>query len=142
MTCRCPRHLDSPLPPPLFLPHPTFNLPCFLASTPLLSGALASDNSLDGIYLNVVSLWITGGGFVSFATTFSITSGFIDGENTLSFHVANHDAAGGPTGFRATISGTAQAIPLPPAAWMGLAMLGGLGIVARLRKRKQALALV
>jgi hypothetical protein len=40
----------------------------------------------------------------------------------------------------AAVSQPAAAVPLPPSAWMGLAMLGGLGVAARLRRRRPALA--
>lgn len=42
----------------------------------------------------------------------------------------------GPTGFILAGSLTATPVPLPAAAWLGFSMLGGMGLLAKLRKRK------
>jgi len=44
----------------------------------------------------------------------------------------------GPTGFILAGSLTATPVPLPAAAWLGFSMLGGMGLLAKLRKRKQS----
>jgi len=73
-----------------------------------LFGYIAADDSVD-IRLNGVDTGLGCGSCWTFDTSFSITSGFIAGVNTLDFIVYN---GGGPTGLNVQISGSANpAIP-------------------------------
>ena len=112
----------------------TFSLTGDNPATAQLSGSWASDNNAC-IYLNGVN---TGdctpfAGFSSL-TSFSITSGFVAGTNTLDFVVTN---GGGPTGVFAEVSGTASPVSATtpePASWM-LAASGVLALGGFVRRR-------
>jgi len=108
----------------------TFTLPANadLAAV-LVSGDWGSDNpTASDILINTTSTGQANGGFGGL-TSFSITSGFVTGSNTLDF-VFNNDA-GGPTGVRVdNIQGLFRLIPEPSAlllAVMGLVGLLGFG---------------
>jgi hypothetical protein len=60
------------------------------------------------IRLNGTSTGITAGGFSGWSS-FTITSGFVAGLNTLDFVVVNTGSSPNPTGLRVELSGTAQA---------------------------------
>ena len=98
----------------------TFDLTGFDASTAALSGRWSVDNAGIDILINGVSTGQTAGGFDAFST-FSISTGFIAGINTIDFLVQN---AGGPTGLRVegalTADATVSDVPEP----MSLAILG------------------
>ncbi len=104
----------------------TFSLTGFSAASASITGLWASDNEGVDILINGVSTGqVTTSQFTAF-TTFTITSGFVAGLNTIDFIVHN---AGGPTGVRVEQTGTADANVVPePAALalfgMGAAMLG------------------
>lgn len=112
----------------------TFDLTGFDTSTAALIGQWSTDNSGVDILINGNSTGNTSGGFSSFSS-FSISSGFVSGVNTLDFIVNN---AGGPTGLRTELSASAtplegSAVPEPAT----FVMLGaGLGITALLRRRR------
>ena len=108
----------------------TFNLTGENPSTAQLSGSWTSDN--DGcIYLNGTN---TGDcvGFASFGSlhSFSITSGFVSGVNTLDFIIDN---GGGPTGVIAEVSGTVSSgsvVPEPSTfVLVGTSLLGLCGML-------------
>jgi hypothetical protein len=91
----------------------TFDLSGFVAATASISGALGSDDGLEDVLVNGVSLGIRGGGPSNMNTTFTIASGFVDGVNTLDFVVRNAGRAPGPHGLRVRLDGTAD--PSAPA---------------------------
>lgn len=90
-----------------------FDLTGLDPTTATISGKWTSDNTGTGIRLNGVNLGFSNDGdFSVLATPFSITSGFVDGTNTLDFVVNNAPADNNPTGLRVELSGSAE--PLPP----------------------------
>ena len=103
----------------------SFDLTGFDPSTASITGRWAVDNFGDDILINGVSTGQTMVGFASFSN-FSITSGFVDGLNTISFVARD---VGGISGFRAEfLSATADpevnVIPVPAALPLMLTALG------------------
>ena len=94
----------------------TFDLTGLEPATALLSLRVTSDNALTAIYLNGVATGLSyGGDFTTLSSASTLSSGFVDGLNTLDFVVNNGGPAANPTGFRAEISGTAlTAVFAPP----------------------------
>lgn len=112
----------------------TFDLTGFDASTAALGGQWAADNVGVDILINGVSAGQTGGGYNAFSS-FLISSGFINGLNTIDFLVRNDD---GPTGLRVEGALTADAAPAPVPEPMSLAILGvglaGAGLFRRFNR--------
>ena len=94
----------------------TFNLIGFNASTAALNGKWSADNAGINILINGASTGQMVASFDSF-NSFAITSGFINGLNTIDFLVRND---GGPTGLRVEGALTAYPVSEP----MSLAVLG------------------
>ncbi|HKQ38951.1 MAG TPA: lamin tail domain-containing protein [Verrucomicrobiae bacterium] len=92
----------------------TFDLSTLDHFTAVITGRWSSDNAGAAILINGVETGITyDGNFGAFSPVFTISSGFLEGTNTLDFVVNNAPGPGiNPTGFRAEVSGTAD--PLPP----------------------------
>ena len=118
--------------------HTTFDLTGFDPATAQISGQWTMDNYSPDLRLNGVSTGITAlePDFTVFQS-FSITSGFVAGLNTLDFHVHNEPYFGNvnPMGLRVELSGTAELVPEPSAllhAAMTLIAAGGL----RARRRR------
>jgi hypothetical protein len=113
----------------------TFSLAGLDPSTASITGQWSVDDNARDILLNGVSTGQTGCGFTCWGG-FSLSSGFQPGANTIDFIVDN---AGGPTGLRVEMSGTAAASPgaaPEPSSWaMMLLGFGGLGAVTRARRR-------
>ena len=107
----------------------TFDLTGFNAGSAVLSGQWAADNAGVDILINGVSTLQTVASYSAFKS-FSVTSGFINGLNTIDFVVRND---GGPTGLRVEGALTAS-VPEP----MSLAILGvglaGAGLVRRFNR--------
>jgi PEP-CTERM motif len=118
----------------------TFDLTGFNPATAQIVGQWASDNEGLDILINGIStgntIPISNGDAFHLYHPFSITSGFKEGLNTLTFRVYND---GNVTGVRVegTATATATAVPEPASMTMlgiGLVSLVGYG----LRRRKQA----
>ncbi len=89
----------------------TFNLTGDDPSTASLSGLWTSDNQ-GCIFLNGANTGdCTGGAAFGSLQSFSVTSGFVAGVNTLDFVIVN---GGGPTGVIAEFSGTVSSSSAPP----------------------------
>jgi hypothetical protein len=112
----------------------TFDLTGLDPATAQITGGWAADNKGVAIWLNGVN---TGHGAGSYnpLTSFTLSSGFLAGLNTLDFVVNNFSAGGAnPTGLRVQgLTGTAAAVPVPAAGWL---FPLGLAAVARLAKRR------
>jgi hypothetical protein len=93
----------------------TFDLTGYDPSTAVITGQISGDNSIESVTLNnhlVAGVNPNPTQYQSFQRL-AISSGFIAGVNTLVFTVTNLPPQGrNPTGFRADLSGTADAVPV------------------------------
>jgi hypothetical protein len=114
----------------------TFNLTGLVPSTASITGTLSADDQVVGVELNgvlVVPPITTPDQSYTSLHAFSITSGFVNGINTLEFLTSNNH--GIVTGFIADMTGTATAVPEPASiALLGIGMTGFLAF-RRLFKR-------
>jgi hypothetical protein len=120
----------------------TFNLSGFDASKTSFSALWAADNNAS-VYLNGNLLAsITGGGYSNFNSfsSFSASSGFVSGLNTLNFVVTNLAQNGGnPSGLRVEFSNVSVTpVPEPKTNAMLFSGLALMGLVVRRRKTLQA----
>ena len=89
----------------------TFDLSEFDHETATITGKWSSDNGGPDVLLNDESTGIkTTSGFGGF-TEFEITSGFVEGINTVDFKVNNAPPDINPTGVRVELNGTAKELP-------------------------------
>ena len=118
----------------------TFDLTGFDAATAQIEGRWSTDNGTTDILINGTSLgYTTDSSDYNIWAQFSVTSGFIAGENTLQFVFNNDPDAGGNgagyTGLRVEMVGTASEVPIPAAAWLfGSALMG----LVSLKRKKTA----
>ncbi len=92
-----------------------FNLTGFNLSTVVITGEWSSDNNTQHIFINGTDTGFTNGATdYGIFTPFSITSGFVQGDNTLDFQI--HEDGQGPTGLQVAMSGTGQLATNPPPA--------------------------
>jgi PEP-CTERM motif len=131
ITPKMPEPVDGP-----FNYTTTFNLTGLTPGTASITGKLSADDQVVGVELNgvLVSPPITTPD-QSYGTlqSFSITSGFVNGINTLEFLTSNNHGA--VTGFIADMTGTAFAVPEPTSLAMLLTGACGLLTFRRLFKR-------
>jgi hypothetical protein len=90
----------------------TFDLTGLDPASAIVTGQWTSDNAGPDILINGVSTGNSNPGSFGTYTAFTISTGFIDGLNTLEFRVNN--AALGYTGLRVELSGTAFPPGAPP----------------------------
>jgi len=87
----------------------SFNLTGLEPATAVVSGQWTSDNQGPDVLLNGISTGTTSdGNFGILGNPFTISSGFVDGMNTLEFVVNNGGTDVNPTGVRIELSGTAD----------------------------------
>jgi hypothetical protein len=118
----------------------TFDLTGLNPATAVIAGQWAADNGGE-IFLNGVTTGITDPiplGFQSFHS-FTISSGFLSGLNTLEFQVTNvpDPVAGfGPTGLQVNFTrGTADPVPEPASLLLfGFGLVGIAGIARKIKR--------
>jgi len=103
-----------------------------------ISGMIAADNHVDGVYLNGTLISGLGATQYQAFTSFSITSGFVSGLNTLDFYAVDD---GAPAGFNVQLTGqgaTGPSSTVPePSTWALLGGgLAGVGLLARRRRAR------
>jgi len=92
----------------------TFDLTGFDPGTARITGRWSSDNTGAQVRINGQVTGITyDGNFGAFSAEFTISSGFVDGTNTIEFVVNNAGDGVNPTGFRAELQGTADLVAPP-----------------------------
>lgn len=111
----------------------TFLLTGFQTGSPVISGFWATDNIGLDILINGQSTGNTCGGFTSLCG-FTISSGFVDGVNTIDFVVQDTGIIGGL--LVSSISGTFAPVPEPAAV-----LLCGLGLVGLMAYRRRGQAI-
>ena len=88
----------------------TFDLTGFSPGTAQVVLNVAADNRLNNVLLNGASTGIAFVGFSGFSPNFTLSAGFVAGTNSLEFYTANDTTTPNPAGFRANLSGAAQAV--------------------------------
>jgi hypothetical protein len=114
----------------------TFDLSAYILSTVVLTGGFASDNSAV-VSLNGSGTLATSPGFTSL-TSFTISTGFVAGLNTIQFVVTNASGTtNNPTGLIVNLSGAGTQIAPEPAslAFVGFG-LATFGFLSQRRHRR------
>ncbi|USX11931.1 PEPxxWA-CTERM sorting domain-containing protein [Oxalobacteraceae bacterium OTU3CAMAD1] len=112
----------------------TFTLTADQAASASFLGRYAADNEV-AVYLNG-QLISSGAGFGGW-TDFGASSGFLAGVNGLQFSVTNYALdAGNPTGLRVEFADASVPSAVPEPATYAM-MLGGLGLLGAVARRKQ-----
>lgn len=110
----------------------TFDLTGYETGSAVINGLVSADNSVTSVLINGNAISFSAHSDYSSFASFTVTSGFVAGVNTLAFVVNN---SGGPTGLRAELDGSfTAAVPEPETYAMLLAGLGVLGFVGKRRK--------
>ncbi len=112
----------------------TFSLSGFNHTTASFSGRWASDNGasmyLNNVLISSTAAFPSSNSFTTW-TTFSASSGFISGLNTLEFRVNNATNAASPMGLRVEFQNSFVAVPLPASLALLLTGIPGLAMVRR-----------
>lgn len=112
----------------------SFSLAGLNPATASISGRGGADNA-GRIFLNGVDTGINIDGFFSL-TSFTISSGFVAGTNTLDFRISDF---GAPTAFRVDdLRGTADAANVVPEPATWAMMIGGFGMLGAAARRRTA----
>jgi len=112
----------------------TFDLTGYLAASAMFNARVAADNGVE-VKLNNNSI-TNAVGFSNWAT-FSASSGFVAGVNTLEFVVTNYaQQSGNPTGLR--VEFTDSNVNAVPEAETYAMMLGGLALLGVVARRRQS----
>ena len=116
----------------------TFNLTGFIPSTASITGKYWEDDFVTDILINTTDTGLSqnGGNTNGAGQSFSITSGFIPGVNTLTFIVYNYptNIRPNPTGLNVEMTGTATTLPEPAS----LGFLAAGGVLAMRRRNRRA----
>ena len=80
-------------------------------STAQINGRLAVDSVLKAIILNGVTIANPPTASINYWSSFSISSGFVTGTNTLKFIINRTGTTSNPSGFRCELSGSSSAAP-------------------------------
>jgi hypothetical protein len=130
----------DPSAPGLYTYSLTFSLAGFNPASASFSGRFAVDNTVDEIRLNG-HLIGSGGACCSFSSggSFGALTGFVAGDNTLSFTVRNFaQTSGNPSGLRVEfLDSNVNAVP-EPATWA--MMIGGFGLIGAAARRRTCTA--
>ncbi len=115
----------------------TFSLTGFNHLTASFSGRWASDNGatmwLNGTQISSTLPAAPGTNTFSAWKSFSATSGFLSGLNTIEYRITNNPASGGvnPMGLRVEFQNSFVAVPLPASLALLLTGIPGLAMVRR-----------
>jgi hypothetical protein len=102
----CPRQNGTEVEDGAYVYQLQFDLTGYDPDSARMTGQYSADDSLTNVKINAVSTGISGSGFDSWHS-FSISSGFTAGTNTLEFFVNNGGTSANPSGLRVELTVTA-----------------------------------